>query len=93
MAVVVGHDDDMGNLEFTTVQRMCGPTSLAALGRCRRSWSMEFLQHTTLTFRVFCFLVDGARIDEEVLASSVSRGLRGNAGRPGLDLGFLVHVV
>jgi hypothetical protein len=54
---------------------------------------MEFLQHTTLTFRVFCFLVDGARIDEEVLASSVSRGLRGNAGRPGLDLGFLVHVV
>jgi hypothetical protein len=72
VTVIVRHDDDTGDLEFTTVRRLRGATSLATLGCCLRSKSLEFLQHTTLVCRVFCPLVDGARIIEEVLARSAS---------------------
>jgi hypothetical protein len=82
-----------GDLEFTTVWRLRGATSLATLGRCLRSKSSEFLQHTTLVCHVFCSLVDEARIIEEVLARSASRGFRNNGGRPRLDLDLLLHEI
>jgi hypothetical protein len=72
VGIVVGCDDDAGDLKLSTVQRPRGAMNLATLGRCLRSRLTEPLQRTTLAGSVFCLLVDGARTIVEVPASATS---------------------